>query len=197
MFTGIVESIGRIVDRHESGGALGLRIDLGAAAEGVRVGDSLCVRGCCLTVEAVDGGVARFHLMGETLRLTDFARLQIGDAVNLERALRVGDRLGGHLVSGHVDGVGDVLAVESLAAQTNLKLRLPPSVAQFTIPKGSITVDGVSLTLAELRDAEVTLCLIPHTLQATTLGALRVGDKVHLEADQVGKWMARLLPQRP
>lgn len=196
MFTGIVETMGRVTRREEKSGALWLAIDLGAAVGGVRLGDSICVRGCCLTVEVLDGAVAGFHMMGETLRLTDFLSLHVSDAVNLERALKLGDHLGGHLVSGHVDGVGTVLDVTTTPEQTSVTIELPPQVERFTIPKGSITVDGVSLTLAALQKESATVCLIPHTLAVTTLGALKVGSKVHLEADQVGKWMARLLPQR-
>lgn len=196
MFTGIVEAKGTVLGCRVQSGVMELQIDLHEAAEGVRVGDSVSVRGCCLTVEALNGSVARFHLMGQTLSATDFASTVAGGCMNLERALRLGDRLGGHLVSGHVDGVGTVLSVQVTPEQTTVRIEVPECVRRYCIPRGSLCVEGVSLTLAHIESAVMSVCLIPHTLAATTLGALRAGDRVHLEADQVGKWMEQLLPQR-
>ena len=196
MFTGIVEGQRRIVRAETRAGALRLDIDLEDLAEGVSVGDSICVRGCCLTVESLSGGVASFHLMAQTLGLTAFAGLAEGQTVNIERSLRVGDRLGGHMVSGHLDGLGRVTAVEASAGQTDISIEIPADQERFVIPQGSIGIDGVSLTIAHLQGTRVTVCLIPHTLEMTTLGKLQVGDPVHLEMDMVGKWMERLLPPR-
>ncbi len=193
MFTGIVEGLGRVTQHREEHGGVRMELDLGAVAEGVRTGDSVAVAGCCLTVEAIEGTRATFFMMGETLRLTRFAEVRAGDDLNLERSMKLGDRLGGHLVSGHVDGLGKVREVKRLAGEVRMTLDVPSSVLRFTIPKGSITVEGVSLTLAALGAAEVELALIPHTLAVTTLGKLSAGDAVHLEADQIGKWMARLV----
>jgi riboflavin synthase len=195
MFTGIVESRRPVTVHEGSRGGLALGVDLGPCAAGVSVGDSIAVLGCCLTVEALDAGVARFHLMGETLGLTRFGALRVGDDVNVERSLRVGDQLGGHFVSGHLDGLGEVFAKTPAEGQTDLTVRVPPGLERFVVPKGSIAIDGVSLTVAHVLDRDVTVCLIPHTLEVTTLGSLSPGDAVHLEMDMIGKWVQRLLVQ--
>ena len=193
MFTGIVEDRRPVARARFEGGSLWLEIDLGDLAAGVAVGDSIAMAGCCLTVSRLEGTVAGFHLMGETLRLTTFKDLSEGDLVNVERSLRLDDRLGGHLVSGHVDGLAEVVSVSEKEGQTDLKVRLPDHLKELVVPKGSISIDGVSLTIAAIEGSEVTVCLIPHTLQATTLGLLRPGDRVHLEMDMIGKWVRRLL----
>lgn len=193
MFTGIVEGRRRVVGLRREAGSLGLEVDLEDLAQGVRVGDSVALAGCCLTVEELRGTVAAFHLMQETLDLTTFGSLRTGSLVNVERSLRLGDRLGGHLVSGHVDGLGEVTAVDEQAGQTDLRIRLPGSLDRLVVPKGSLSVDGVSLTVAAADGPCVTVCLIPHTLEITTLGLLARGDRVHLEADMIGKWVAKLV----
>lgn len=194
MFTGIVEARRPVAraDRHPGGLALGL--DLGALSEGVAIGDSIAVNGCCLTVETLEDRIATFHLMDETLGLTTFGTVAVGDERNVERSLRVGDRMGGHFVSGHVDGVGEVLSIDVVSkGQTDLTVGLPDGLADLVIPKGSIAIDGVSLTLSKLEPARATVSLIPHTLQVTTLGLLSVGDPVHLEMDMIGKWVRNLM----
>lgn len=194
MFTGIVEGRRRVVRAERHPGGLALDLDLRDLAEGVAVGDSVSVAGCCLTVETLTDGVATFHLMDETLGLTTFGTVAKGDERNVERSLRVGDRLGGHFVSGHVDGLGTVAAVEVLhEGQTDLTIALPEHLEKLIIPKGSIAIDGVSLTLSGIDGAHVTVSLIPHTLEVTSLGALRVGDHVHLEMDMIGKWVRQLV----
>ncbi len=194
MFTGIVEGRRPIFRADRRAGSLALEIDLGDLALGVKIGDSIAVGGCCLTVTALDAGRAAFHLMGETLGLTTFADLRPGAFVNVERSLRLGDRLGGHLVSGHVDGVGRVAALVPREGQTDLTIEVPERLVPLVIPKGSIAIDGVSLTLAAIDGRLVTVALIPHTLEVTTLGLLRAGDPVHLEMDMIGKWVRRLVP---
>jgi riboflavin synthase len=193
VFTGIVEAKRPVAAARAGEGSLHLEIDLGPFADGVRAGDSIAVRGCCLTVERLERGVASFHLMAETLGLTAFGALKSGSLVNIERSLRLGDRMGGHFVSGHVDGLGRVETVQLHPGQTDLTVRLPAGLADLTVPKGSIALDGVSLTIARLEDPLVTVSLIPHTLEVTTLGELRAGDPVHLEMDMIGKWVKRLL----
>lgn len=193
MFTGIVEGKRPLVEATAGSGSLRLGVDLRDLAEGVGVGDSIAVRGCCLTATGLAGSVASFHLMGETLGLTLFGSLRAGDLVNVERSLRVGDRLGGHFVSGHVDGLGTVVSVDSRPGQTDLIVRLPAPLAELVIPKGSIALDGVSLTLTSISGPDVGVALIPHTLEATTLGALRAGDRLHLEMDMIGKWVRKLV----
>lgn len=194
MFTGIVEGQRPVVraDHHDGGLTLGL--DLGDLSDGVAVGDSIAVSGCCLTVEELKGSVARFHLMAETLGLTTFGETAVGQQRNVERSLQVGDRLGGHFVSGHIDGVGTVTGIAAEEGQTDLTISVPASLAELVIPKGSITIDGVSLTIAGIEGPEVTVCLIPHTLEVTSLGSLGVGGAVHLEMDMIGKWVQRLMP---
>ena len=194
MFSGIVEGQRRLVQTLREGAALRLVVDLEDLAEGVSIGDSIALRGCCLTVDGLRGSEAAFHLMAETLGLTAFGRLAVGDRVNVERSLRLGDRLGGHFVSGHVDGLGRVTAVDARPEQTDLTLELPGHLAGQVIPKGSISIDGVSLTLAAIEGPRVTVCLIPHTLEVTTLGILKPGDPVHLEMDMIGKWVRQLMP---
>jgi riboflavin synthase len=194
MFTGIVEGMGPVTHAEFQNQSLQLRVDLLLLADGVGIGDSISVRGCCLTVEALAGSVASFHLMGETLRMSRFGDVVEGDLLNLERSLRVGDRLGGHFVTGHLDGVGSLTEVRVTDGQTDLTVALPPSLSDLVIPKGSIAIDGVSLTIAHLESHSVTVCLIPHTVKFTTLGQLRKGDFVHLEMDSIGKWVKRLMP---
>jgi len=197
MFTGIVEGKRRITEARRGAGSLSLALDLEGLAQGVQVGDSISVAGCCLTVDALDGSVARFHLMGETLGLTCFGGSAAGERLNVERSLRVGDRLGGHFVSGHVDGVGVVAEVVPTESQSDLILDVPEELGHLLIPKGSISIDGVSLTIAAIDGRRATVCLIPHTLEITTLGDLGEGDHVHLEMDMIGKWVQRLLPDGP
>jgi len=192
MFTGIVSAIG-IVRRAESA-AGGLQLEVSAPWDDLVPGESVAVDGACLTVErAVAGGFVA-HLVGTTLERTRFGVLAVGHRVNLERALRVGDRLGGHLVQGHVDGVGEVLTVAQSDATWIVDLSVPPPVAVVSVPLGSITVDGVSLTVnAVPRPGVVQVSLVPFTLHHTTLGERRPGDRVHLEGDTVGKYVQALV----
>lgn len=194
MFTGIVEGRRRVVQAERHSGGLSLRLDLEDLADRVAIGDSVAVAGCCLTAEALEGPVATFHLMDESLGLTTFESVSPGDHLNVERSLRVGDQLGGHFVSGHVDGLGTVAAIDVLhEGQTDLTVELSDALSRLVIPKGSIAIDGVSLTLSGIHGASVTVSLIPHTLEVTTLGMLSVSDLVHLEMDMIGKWVRRLL----
>jgi riboflavin synthase len=195
MFTGIVQIVGRIASVDGRGDGVRIAVDTGVHSVGdAAVGDSVAVRGCCLTVVAIEGATLAFDVSAETLRCTDGLD-RIGD-VNLELALRVGDRLGGHLVSGHVDGVGTVKAFAAVPADTQGSWRLtvaaPTDLARFIAPKGSIAVDGVSLTVNEVDGATFAVNLIPHTLAATTLKSLAAGDRVNLEIDVVARYVARL-----
>ncbi len=201
MFTGIVEEVGVVGAVQDDGGDLRLRIDAGAVMEGARVGDSVAVSGCCLTLVAVDDRGFEVELSKETVAKTG-PRWHEGARVNLERAVRLGERLGGHLVSGHVEGTGIVTAVEAQPGAHVVSVRAPEHMARYLIPKGSVTVDGVSLTVVDLGGpggttsdlgaADFTLWLIPHTLHVTTLGELRPGDAVNLEADLIAKHLERL-----
>jgi len=203
MFTGIVEGQGEVVDLALVPDDAGARLRVRAPwLEGLRVGDSVAVNGCCLTVTALDPDGFSADVMAESLRRTALGRLGPGDRLNLERPLAVGDRLGGHMVQGHVDGLGRVLERRRLGegplgeASEELRLGLDPELARYVVAKGSITVNGVSLTVVEAGPDWLTVALIPHTMAVTNLGALRQGDEVHLEVDVLAKYVERLLEPR-
>jgi len=190
MFTGIVEELGSVL---EVGGS---RIVVGCVVVPADsgIGASVAVNGVCLTVVANDGGSLAFDLSEETLARTSLHRLAVGDPVNLERPVSLAARLGGHLVQGHVDGVGEILAVDpDDAGGTWLRIRVPEALRRYTVEKGSLTVDGISLTVAALHIDGVTIALIPHTLAVTTLGAARPGDPVNLEVDVIARYVERLM----
>jgi riboflavin synthase len=193
MFTGIIEHVGKVVALTQSGGKGELRAVIGPLAEGTRIGDSVNVNGACLTVARLSSDLAEFDVSGETLRVTTTGALRPGAEVNLERALRVGERLGGHFVLGHVDCVGTVAAITKSTAQVTLTVNAPPHVIAQIIPKGSIAVDGISLTVAELTGDAFSVAIIPHTFANTTLRGKSAGDRVNLELDMIGKYVARLL----
>ncbi|HEU5126750.1 MAG TPA: riboflavin synthase [Glycomyces sp.] len=189
MFTGIVEELGEVVKAGES--SLSIRGPL--VTSDARFGDSIAVNGVCLTVVALEGDVFTADVMAETYRRSAVGALEPGDRVNLERAATLTTRLGGHLVQGHVDGVGEIIAREPAAEWVEVAFRLPEHLSKYVVEKGSITVDGVSLTVAAVAGDEFTVGLIPATLEATTLGRKQVGDSVHLEADVIAKHTEKLL----
>ncbi len=195
MFTGIVEATGRVTGlvKHADGARLTLSIPDFAAE--LQLGQSVAVNGACLTVVEVSGDQVAYDLAGETLRCTSLGDLNEGAQVNLERALKFGDRLDGHLVQGHVDGVGRVVRNARVGEDCWLEVEVPAPLRALMIPKGSVTVEGVSLTLASLESAGFACTIIPHTLEVTNLSEKSSGDPVNLEMDVVGKWMQRLLPQ--
>lgn len=194
MFTGIVLDVGRIEAREPRGGDLRLTIGFTRLDPGrLAVGDSICVQGCCLTVTAVSGTSFAADLSRETLALTTLGELAVGAAVNLEPALRAGDALGGHLLAGHVDGVGEIRALGGDARSLRIEIGAPAALARYLAPKGSIAVDGVSLTVNSVDGASFGVNIIPHTQTATTLGAAAAGTRVNLEVDQVARYLARLL----
>ncbi len=192
MFTGLIEAVGRVESLRLGGG--GGRLEIGVVwpdGDAPARGDSVAVAGACLTVVASGPGGFAAELSEETLRRTRLGRLVRGDAVNLERALRMGDRLGGHLVQGHVDAVVRVLTVHRRGRWSTVRVELPPALAPEVVEKGSVALDGVSLTVAALADGWFEVALIPETLAATTLATLRRGDELHLETDILGKYVAR------
>jgi riboflavin synthase len=193
MFTGIIEGTGKVLGLTAGGSGGRLRVELGGVAEGVRAGDSVSVDGACLTVTRVGGGAAEFDVSAETLRVTTLGGLAAGGEVNLERSLRVGDRLGGHFVLGHVDGVGRIERLEAAPGQVTLAVSAPPEILSCLVLKGSIAVDGISLTLADLAPDRFSVAVIPHTLDHTTLRKKSAGDRVNLELDVLGKYVARFL----
>jgi len=184
MFTGIVEELGT-VDSRDGG-----RFTFGATTvtEDLKIGDSVAVNGCCLTVVEIGEGWWRADAVDETLRRTNLDNLQPGDPVNLERPLRLADRLGGHLVQGHVDAVGEIVA-----AAPDLRVKAPAELLRYVVTKGSITVDGCSLTVVDVFDDGFSVAIIPHTGEVTTLGRKGPGDRVNLEVDMVAKYVERLL----
>ncbi len=193
MFTGIVRELGRVVSID--GGPHGVRLELEApqAAAAAGLGDSVAVNGCCLTVVGSDGGRLAFDAVPETLRRTTLGALRPGDPVNIEPALRVGDPLGGHFVQGHVDGVGRVQSSEAEGEGLRVVVAAAPEILRYCVEKGSITVEGVSLTVAELTDDAFALALVPHTLAETTLSDLTPGREVNLEVDVLAKYVERML----
>ena len=203
MFTGIVEELGSVARIERADGHARLWIDCAVVLEDAAVGDSISVNGCCLTIaehHATEGSRGRWaaDLMAETLRATGLGDLGEGDPVNLERAMASTTRFGGHLVQGHVDAVGDVVDRDEQPGTVFLTFHAPPEVARYLVPKGSVTVDGTSLTVVDVTDgadgdAAFRVGLIPHTLAVTVLGARRPGDRVNLEADVVAKYVERLL----
>jgi riboflavin synthase len=188
MFTGIVEELGRVVSRE--GGRIVVRCPI--AASEAAIGDSLSIDGVCLTVIALDGEEVSFDISRETFDRTSLGALGADDPVNVERPATLASRFGGHLVQGHVDGVARVTAVEPDAdGGARLSVQLPSSLLRYVVEKGSITLDGVSLTVAALHGDEIDVALIPHTLVATTLGAIHVDDPVNVEVDVVAKYVAK------
>lgn len=192
MFTGIVTAVGEVRQAREAEG--GLELTISCPYPGLAVGESIAVDGACLTVTRVDEVGFAAHVVRTTLDRTGFGDYRPGRRVNLERALRAGDPLGGHLVQGHVDGLGKVERIGQREDARLLDLRVPPSVAAVSIPLGSITVDGVSLTVNAMPGPElIQISLIPFTLEHTTLGERRVGDRVHLEGDTIGKYVRAMV----
>ncbi|MFG1882965.1 riboflavin synthase [Micromonospora sp. NPDC049102] len=197
MFTGIVEELGEIVRVTATAGDSALLAVRGPlVTSDARHGDSIAVNGVCLTVVDATDGVFTADVMGETLRRSALGALRPGDPVNLERAAALGSRLGGHLVQGHVDGVGELISREPAEQWETVRFRLPAGLSRYVVEKGSITIDGVSLTVAEVGTDEFAVGLIPTTLKLTTLGAKHVGDPVNLEVDVLAKYVERLLGAR-
>lgn len=194
MFTGIVQDIGRIVSRTPRGGDVRLRIAVDRLPlAGVRAGDSIAVSGVCLTVLDIDAGAFSADVSNETLSLTTLGELEDGSTVNLEPSLRAGDPLGGHLVSGHVDGVGRVVSLAQDARSWRIRFETPPDIARYVARKGSIAIDGVSLTVNEVEGREFGINIIPHTWQVTTIGGYAPGRRVNLEIDPIARYVERLL----
>lgn len=198
MFTGIVEELGTVAAVDDLGDAVQLSIRAEKVLEDVSLGDSIAVNGCCLTVVRHDGEVWTADVMRETLDKTSLAGIAPGDRVNLERAVTAGTRLGGHIVQGHVDGVGTLVRRSPSEHWEVVEIALPQHLARYLVDKGSITVDGVSLTVVEAGPESFTISLIPETLARTTLGLRQPGERVNLEVDVIAKYVEKLLaPRQP
>lgn len=196
MFTGIVQSVGRVAARDESPGHVRFRIAGAAFLDRLAPGDSVAVDGACLTVAELDGESFAVEAVRTTLERTTLAEWREGRRVNLEPSLRAGDPLGGHMVQGHVDGVAEVLEARSTEEGREIALRLPADVAEVTVPRGSLAVDGVSLTVGALDGVVARFAIIPYTWSHTTLGRLEEGARVNVEADVLGKYVSRVLDVR-
>jgi riboflavin synthase len=194
MFTGIVQDVGRVVSRETRGGDVRLLIAFDRLdPSGINVGDSICVQGCCLTAVELRDRTFAADVSNETLSLTTLGDLTPGSRVNLEPSLKAGDPLGGHLVSGHIDGVGEITALSGDARSTRIEISLPPALSRYIARKGSVAIEGVSLTVNEVQGATFGINLIPHTQAVTTLGTLRIGARVNVEIDQIARYVERLL----
>lgn len=191
MFTGIVTDVGRLRAVRETNRDLRFEVETSFDLSTIDMGASISNAGCCLTIVEKGDGWFAVEISGETISLTTLGAWKEGDPINLERAARVGDELGGHIVSGHVDGVGEVVSIESEGGSHRVKVRVPRPLHRFIAPKGSITVDGVSLTVNEVEDDVFGVNLIPHTWDVTTLGRLQPGAKVNLEIDMLARYLAR------
>ncbi|MBI2497994.1 MAG: riboflavin synthase [Opitutae bacterium] len=192
MFTGIIEETGRVASFTRAADAWKLQVTARLVTGDVAVGDSVAVNGCCLTVVRCDAGNLWFDVLEETRRLTSFAQLAPDSAVNLERSLRADSRLGGHFVSGHIDAPGRIEIIEPRGQDHYLRVRVPEGQGRYLVYKGSIAIDGISLTVAEVSEDSFAVWLIPHTLAVTNLGEKKAGDTVNLEFDLLAKYVEKL-----
>ena len=192
MFTGIIEGLGNIVSfdkKTKNRSAAKMKINIGKAAKGLKIGDSVAINGVCLTAVSISKGITEFEMVGETIKKTNLGSLERGDKVNIERSLKVGERLEGHFVLGHVDGIGIISKIEKQSNQIQIWIKLPKELSKHVIKKGSITVDGISLTVVDVLKSQFSVSIIPHTMQITNLSYKKVGDKVNIETDILGKYI--------
>jgi riboflavin synthase len=196
MFTGIVEDVGEVISCEQDGDIYRLAVRVRQALAELSVGGSVAVNGCCLSATKIEGDLIRFDLARETVARTRFdTRLRPGASVNLERPLRFSSRLDGHLVQGHIDGVATVAAIRETGSSSEITFELPADLARYCVEKGSIALEGVSLTCAAVMGSRVKVAVIPHTLEVTTLGRLKVHDLVNVEVDMIAKYVEKLLPK--
>jgi riboflavin synthase len=190
MFTGLIEAKGRVALMENRGEQARLSLEIPFSGE-LALGESVAVNGCCLTVTEI-GETVSFDLLAQTLKVTSLGRLSAGEIVNLERALAIGDRLGGHFVQGHVDDIGEILDLSPMGQDYLLKVKLPEPIHALCLDKGSLTIDGISLTIAELKDESAVFWITPHTFAETHLGEAQIGQTVNLEADLLAKYVQKL-----
>lgn len=195
MFTGIVEGLGTIkkfYKKTKTRSAAKMKIDLGTLARGLKVGHSVAINGVCLTVTKILNNQAEFEMINETLKKTDLGVLEVGEKVNIERSLKVGDRMEGHFVLGHVDGTGKIIKIEKMPKEIKLWIEIPTELAKHVVKKGSIAIDGISLTLVDVIKNKISVCIIPHTMKITNLSSKKIGDKVNIETDILGKYIRKI-----
>ena len=192
MFTGVIEGLGNIVrfdKKTTNRSAAKMKIKLGKIAKGLKIGDSVAINGVCLTAVNISKDVAEFEMVGETIKKTNLGSLKSGNKVNIERSLKVGERLEGHFVLGHVDGVGIISKMEKQPNQIKIWTKVPKELSKYIIKKGSVTVDGISLTVVDVLQDQFSVSIIPHTMKITNLSYKKVGDKVNIETDILGKYI--------
>ena len=191
MFTGLVESVGKVLTLEERGEQARLIIEASFASE-VKLGDSVAINGCCLTVVEFSESRLTFDILRQTLQVTSLGSLKVGSLINLERALAVGDRLGGHFVQGHVDALGEIIDLSKVGHDHRYEVKLPTEIYKYCIPKGALCLDGISLTIAELTDESAVFWITPHTFVATNLQGKALGDSINLEGDMLAKYVEKL-----
>ncbi len=196
MFTGIIEGTGRLLQKKSRGGGLVFRLTTDFELSDPQEGESIAVNGSCLTVYEIKGRSFSVDISPESVSRTTLGSLSVGDRINMERALRMGDRFGGHIVSGHVDCTAEVVEIKAIGDFTVFSFLLAEKLSRYIIEKGSVTIDGVSLTVNQCDDERFSVSIIPHTLQTTTLGHLKKGSKVNIEVDIIGKYVEKLMAAR-
>ncbi len=194
MFTGIIEGIGKVIKiekKTSNRSAVKMTVDLGRHAKGLKVGQSVALNGVCLTVTGISSSKCNFEMIEETTKKTDLGNLKEGGIINIERSLKVGDRMEGHFVLGHVDGVGIIKKIERKPKEIKIWLEIPKNLAKFVVQKGSIAIDGISLTVVDVQKNLASVCLIPHTVDVTNFHTRKIGDKVNIETDILGKYILK------
>ena len=194
MFTGIVEGIGKVkkiskITKNRS--AIQMIVDLGKHSKGLKTGQSVALNGVCLTVTKLSKDGCTFEMIEETTKKTDLGNLKPGGIVNIERSLRAGDRLEGHFVLGHVDGVGIIKKIEKKPKEVQVWFQIPRNLSKYVVKKGSIAIDGISLTVVEMKNNMASVCLIPHTIEVTNFKTKKIGDKINIETDILGKYILK------
>jgi riboflavin synthase len=194
LFTGIVEGIGKVLEikqNTKNRSAIKMQVDLGKNSKGLKLGQSVALNGVCLTVTGIDKSKCDFEMIEETTKKTDLGNLKVGGIVNIERSLKVGERLEGHFVLGHVDGVGLIKKIEKKPKEVQIWFEVPKNLARFVVQKGSIAIDGISLTVVDVKKNLASVCLIPHTIDVTNFSTRKVGDKINIETDILGKYLLK------
>ncbi|HEY8110705.1 MAG TPA: riboflavin synthase [Candidatus Nitrosotenuis sp.] len=194
MFTGIIEGIGKVtkIEKKTSNrSAIKMTVDLGKHARGLKIGQSVALNGVCLTVTGISNSRCNFEMIEETTKKTDLGNLEEGGVINIERSLKVGDRMEGHFVLGHVDGVGTIKKIEKKPKEIKIWFEIPRNLTKFVVQKGSIAIDGISLTVVDVQKNLASVCLIPHTVDVTNFHTRKIGDKVNIETDILGKYILK------
>jgi len=192
VFTGIIEGQGivkKFDTKTRNRSAAKMSVDLGNLVKGLRQGDSVAINGVCLTAIHISKNQAEFEMIGETFKKTNLRTIKLGDKVNIERSLKVGEKMEGHFVLGHIDGTGKIIKIEKLSKEIKFWIELPKDLARFVVKKGSITVDGISLTIVDVKKNKISISIIPHTMKITNLSSKKIGDKVNIETDILGKYV--------